>query len=354
VERGDQGTWRHIAEQISTQLVATRYRETKNKITSLCIAEIGKQKEFSKLLESDLKIQLINVHGLVQKILENDPIVSLPIDYSPSDLEDLASLLSVDVWIQRIEKYMNGKGEVLYDFPGLELAQEKESLKTTDKSNALYEIVKAGLLNVGDVVHFDYGPKGKSKTHFEGKICSDGIEVDGIVSSASVSALRCIQQISPSRTTTNGWVTWKTADGKFLEEKWNALLKKSDDAEQPSRRKKHKKKSHKTSVAALPKNGDNDMLYHFAKGGTIIAKARRVGSQFVLLAGSKLSLKYDFRGSGWMNVRKNASVGADGTLREDIECDSPSMAAAFVAGGARNGLTFWKNKDRKELKSLGK
>ena len=36
---------------------------------------------------------------------------------------------------------------------------------------------------------------------------ANGIEVDGIVSSASVSALRCIQQISPSRTTTNGWVT---------------------------------------------------------------------------------------------------------------------------------------------------
>jgi len=249
---------------------------------------------------------------------------------------------------------MNGKGEVLYDFPDLEMTQEKESLKTTDKSNALYEIVKAGLLNVGDVVHFDYGPKGKSKTHFEGKICSDGIEVDGIVSSASVSALRCIQQISPSRTTTNGWVTWKTADGKFLEEKWNALLKKSDDAEQPSRRKKHKKKSRKTSAVTYPENGDNDMLYHFAKGGAIIAKVRRVGSQFVLLAGSKLSLKYDFRGSGWMNVRKNASVGVDGTLREDIECDSPSMAAAFVAGGARNGLTFWKNKDKKMLKSFGK
>lgn len=32
----------------------------------------------------------------------------------------------------------------------------------------------------------------------------------------------------------------------------------------------------------------------------------------------------------------------------------PSMAAALVAGGTRNGLTFWKNKDRKELKSLGK
>jgi hypothetical protein len=30
------------------------------------------------------------------------------------------------------------------------------------------------------------------------------------------------------------------------------------------------------------------------------------------------------------------------------------MVAVFVAGGARNGLTFWKNKDRMELKSLGK
>ena len=115
-------------------------------------------------------------------------LASLPIDYSPSDLEEWASMQKVDVQIQHIEKYMNSKGEVLYDFPDLELTQENESLKTTDKSNALYEIVKAGLLNVGDIVHFDYGPKGKPKKHFEGKICSDGIEVDGIVSSASVSA----------------------------------------------------------------------------------------------------------------------------------------------------------------------
>jgi hypothetical protein len=100
-------------------------RETKNKITELCIAEIGKQKEFSKLLESDLKIQQIHVHGFVQKILEKDPI-GLPIDYPPSDLEEWASMQKVDVQIQRIEKYMNGKGEVLYDFPDLELTQENE------------------------------------------------------------------------------------------------------------------------------------------------------------------------------------------------------------------------------------
>ena len=113
VERGDHETWGHIAPQISKQLVAVMNRETKYKITELCIAEIGKQKEFSKLLESDLKIQLLNVHGTVQKILEKDPIVSLPIDYSPSDLEEWASMQKVDVQIQHIEKYMNGKGEAL-------------------------------------------------------------------------------------------------------------------------------------------------------------------------------------------------------------------------------------------------
>jgi hypothetical protein len=68
--------------------------------------------------------------------------------HSPSDLEEWALMQKIDVQIQHIEKYMNGKGEVLYDFPDLELTQENESLKTTDKNNALYEIVKAGLLNV--------------------------------------------------------------------------------------------------------------------------------------------------------------------------------------------------------------
>ena len=121
VERGDHETWGHIAPQISKQLVAVMNRETKNKIAELCIAEIGKQKEFSKLLESDLKIQQIHVHGFVQKILEKDPI-----DYSPNDLEEWVSMQKVDVQIQRIEKYMNGKGEVLYDFPDLELTQENE------------------------------------------------------------------------------------------------------------------------------------------------------------------------------------------------------------------------------------
>lgn len=346
VERGVHDTWEHITKQIGKQFVAVMNREMKSKITELCIAEIGKQKEFSKLLESDLKIQLIHIHGYVQKILENDPIISLPIDYSLSDLEVWAKKFNVQ--IQHIEKYMNSNGEVLYDFPDLELTQEKESLKTMNKSNALYDIVKAGLLKVGDKVYLDYGPKGKAKTHFEGKICSDGIEVDGVVSSASISALRCIQKITPSRNSENGWKVWKTADGMLLEEKWSALLKMKGEEIKQTKKKGKKKHSGAKSI----KKKDDNLFYHYAKGGSLTATMKKDGETFLILAGSKMSLDYQFRGSGWMEVRKNANVSSSGELLSDIECSSASMAAALVAGGPRDGLLFWRNKNGKKLKEL--
>lgn len=123
----------------------------------------------------------------------------------------------------------------------------------------------------------------------------------------------------------------KTADGKFLEEKCNALLK---------------------AIPVVKTDNDDDLLYHVVKGRAMVVVVKCAGSRFVLLVDSKLSLKYDFHNLGWLNVRMNSSISAKGMLREDVECDSPSMAAALVAGGSRNGLTFWKNKDWKTLKSL--
>lgn len=347
VERGCHDTWEHIAKQINRQLVAVRNPVTKNKIADLCISEIGKQVEFTDLLATDLKISAIGIHGCVQKILEMDPIVSLPIDYSPKDLEEWADGLKYDVRIQHIEKYMSAAGDVLYDFPDLETTQDVEDLKSTDKSNALAEIVKANVLKVGDKVYFDYGPKGSSKKRFEGKICTDGIEVGGVVSSASVSALRCIQQLSPSRTTANGWATWKTADGKLLEEKWKAFLSlNGEESKLKKGKKKGKKKGEKKgkNEPATPESSEvmGEILQHRIKGGAVTATIKKTGESFVLLAGSKLALDYNFRASGWLEVRRNAKIKADGTLLKDIECSSSSMAACLVAGGERNGNKFWK------------
>lgn len=172
-----------------------------------------------------------------------------------------------------------------------------------------------------------------------------------MVSSPSISAQRCIQSINPSRTTANGWTTWKTADGDLLETHLMKFLKQNGAAVITKEKNKHKaKKNSKKEFAA----DSESLLFHFAKGGDITATVKRNGSKFVLLTGSKLSLDYEFRGSGWTEVRKNASVSADGKLCKDIECDSPSMAAALVAGGQRNGLVFWKDKNKKLLKELEK
>ena len=50
----------------------------------------------------------------------------------------------------------------------------------------------------------------------------------------------------------------------------------------------------------------------------------------------------------WMDIRKGLNV-KDNVLQEDLECSSPSMAAAIVCGHNKNGWMAWKNKDGKEI-----
>ncbi len=59
------------------------------------------------------------------------------------------------------------------------------------------------------------------KKRFDGILRINGIEVDGVVSSPSIASLRCIQVITPTRTTSNGWRVWKTEDGKLINDAWH-------------------------------------------------------------------------------------------------------------------------------------
>ena len=104
---------------------------------------------------------------------------------------------------------------------------EKEIKEISDKKpeNLLELVVKAGFLSDGEKVYMEYGPKGTKKKRFEGIVHINGIEVNGVISSPSISSLRCIQEVSPTRTTNNGWVTWKTMDGKVINDKWEKYQK---------------------------------------------------------------------------------------------------------------------------------
>jgi hypothetical protein len=227
VERGIHGTWEHIAPQISKQITAMENIDTKIKIAENCIKKINKNTSFKDLL-NEIDIEEINIHGTINKILKSTPIVALPIDFIPNDLKDWSKTLKVEVIVWLVEKYVDINGNVLFSIPEKEIEIETEIDSNDDNvkitGDILSQVINKGLLKIGQELYFEYGPKGKPKTKFIGIVRKNGIEVDGEISSVSVSSLRCIQKISPSRTTSNGWVVWKTKDGKLINELYKKLI----------------------------------------------------------------------------------------------------------------------------------
>jgi len=222
VERGIHGTWEHIAPQISKQITAMENIDTKVKIAENCIEKINKNPSFKDLL-NEIDIEEINIHGTINKILKSPPIVALPIDFIPNDLKDWTKTLKVEVIVWLVEKYVDINGNILFSIPEKEVETETDSGDEKTTGDILSQVINKGLLTVGQELYFEYGPKGKIKTKFIGIVRKNGIEVDGEISSVSVSSLRCIQKISPSRTTSNGWVVWKTKDGKLINELYKKL-----------------------------------------------------------------------------------------------------------------------------------
>jgi len=224
VERGIHGTWEHIAPQISKQITAMENIDTKIKIAENCIKKINKNTLFKDLL-NEIDIEEINIHGTINKILKSPPIVALPIDFVPNDLKDWTKTLKVEVIVWLVEKYVDINGSVLFSIPEKEVEAETNSSDDNVKitGDILSQVINKGFLSIGQELYFEYGPKGKIKTKFIGIVRKNGIEVDGEISSVSVSSLRCIQKISPSRTTSNGWTVWKTKDGKLINELYKKL-----------------------------------------------------------------------------------------------------------------------------------
>jgi hypothetical protein len=224
VERGIHGTWEHIAPQISKQITAMENIDTKIKIAENCIKKINKNSSFKDLL-NEIDIEEINIHGTINNILKSQPIVALPIDFIPNDLKDWTKTLKVEVIVWLVEKYVDINSNVLFSIPEKEIETEIDFNDDKEKTTGdfLSQVINKGLLKIGQELYFEYGPKGKSKTKFTGIVRKNGIEVDGEISSVSVSSLRCIQKISPSRTTSNGWVVWKTKDGKLINELYKKL-----------------------------------------------------------------------------------------------------------------------------------
>ena len=222
VELASHGTWQHIAPQISKQVTATITDEAKAKIITLYLKMIGSDKAFQDSLE-DLKIRPLEIHGRLNSILAKRPIVALPIDDIPVDLDQWAQTLSYTVKLWKVEKYIDDKGGILYTMPDDAVPNlvsghipPEGKPPETSSGSFLSQVLNAKLLKEGDILWFDYGPKGKPKTRFEGVVRNGGVEIDGNVFSPSIAAVICIKKVNLSRTTANGWTTWKGPNGNLI------------------------------------------------------------------------------------------------------------------------------------------
>lgn len=89
------------------------------------------------------------------------------------------------------------------------------------------------------------------------------------------------------------------------------------------------------------------------KVGKVVADGTQTREGFVVLKGSHVSPADDDTIPAVIKERrKKALIDENHILQEDLLFTSPSYAAMFVIGKSANGLTSWKTKDGKTLKSL--
>ncbi len=230
--------WGHIAPQISKQVIASLQPFSKKIIEDLAVNQY-KNDETTKEKFSEQQIKEIDVRKVLEEILNNEPIIGLPIDSISGDLKEWARTLKYNVKLWLISKYVdfNDKKSIVYEFPeefkpilDTEEEQEKEE-KTGELTRyevSVSDLIEGGLLSPGQKLLMEYKPRQGNKKKYDAEIQKDGsLQVlNQIYTSPSYAALAGIQDAGSERKTVNGWTSWKTEKGKSLAEIRECFLNK--------------------------------------------------------------------------------------------------------------------------------
>lgn len=230
-ERAVHGTWQHIAPQVSRQLAAVASSRTRELILNAALAQVSQSATVREIFD-ELGIEQLAIHGRLHNILNKAPLIAIPIDAIPTDLKDWVQTLRHEARIWVIEKYVDAAdpSRVLYSIPD----ETQPTLSTTRTSSGdvatvsrgaapWAELLEAGALADRQTLLMEYGPRGQSRQTYQGTVRPEGIEVDGRVFSPSYAAVQCIRKAGSDRSTANGWTTWRTAEGRLLDELYRSL-----------------------------------------------------------------------------------------------------------------------------------
>jgi hypothetical protein len=216
--------------KLQKQITAARKPETKRFLIEKTISQLQEDATISQKFD-DLDIPEINIRKELADILDRPPILGMPIDAVSQDLKEWAETLRVDVRLWVIRKYaeFGSSNNVLYEIPEEfkpTFDTETEDLGEARSPNFLdvtiADLIAAHLIQAGDILTMSYKPRDIQGNHqtYRATVESDGsLQVDNhIFTSPSYAAIYVIQHAGSSRKTQNGWISWKTLDGKLLSE----------------------------------------------------------------------------------------------------------------------------------------
>jgi hypothetical protein len=227
--------WNHIAPQIAKQIIAASQPASRRMLTELVINRVKESAAFKERFE-ELGISEIDIRRVLSEIFEGKPIIGIPIDHVGVDLREWAQTLKTEVklWVIRKLVEFGNPDNVIYEIPeeyrpALDTSPESEITASGYKyyDITIADLLAAALLKPGESLFMTYGPRGGERRRYEATVLPDGsIEVLGKSFSApSYAALLCLQDAGSSRNTVNGWISWKTAEGKTLADLRDTLLK---------------------------------------------------------------------------------------------------------------------------------
>jgi len=159
VELAAHGVWNHIANQVSKQIVAASNPKMRLELRRIVMKEIEATEKWRKKL-TDRGVPEMRMQEVVENILAKEPVIVIPIDRIPSDLNEWANTQKHQVESIPVEKYVEvGSNEVAYHIRGQLVASpeppteekvaerhvvtEEEFLKQCDKpGQILYQRLK--------------------------------------------------------------------------------------------------------------------------------------------------------------------------------------------------------------------
>ncbi len=224
-ELASHSVWGHIAPQVSKQIVAAAQPASREHLIEAVIDIVRGDNALLARID-ELGVAEIDIARVLREVLESPPIVGIPIDHVSNDLKEWAQTLRTEVklWIVRKLADFDDPNVVLYEIPEEYRPVFDTSEGAEDsRGNAYYDVsipdlVEAGYLAAGQLLSMTYGPRGSDRTTYSSSVAEDGsMLADGRSFSApSYAALYFIQKAGSSRSTVNGWTSWRTEDNRTL------------------------------------------------------------------------------------------------------------------------------------------